>query len=249
LFAINVGLWSQLEDVVAGGQNAYMALKYAPFPVIGAPSGMALGGGCEILLHCDALQAHSELYMGLVEVGVGVVPAWGGCKEMLTRWISESKRPGGSMVAVGKVFEMIGTAKVAKSAAEARDMLYLRPHDRITMNRDRLLENAKAYALEMAQDYKVPTPKEFSLPGGVAKVALSMAVKGFVKAGKATPYDEVVSAKLADVLSGGDVDMTDKQTEEGILKLEREAFLSLLRNRQTQDRMEHILSTGKPLRN
>ena len=249
LFAVNVGMWPQIQEMVEGGQNAYMALKYAPFPVIGAPSGMALGGGCEVLLHCDAIQAHSELYMGLVEVGVGLVPAWGGCKEMLTRWITESKRPGGAMVAVGKVFEMIGTAKVAKSAAQAREMLFLRGGDRITMNRDRVLAEAKALALEKAQGYAAPTPVEISLPGGVAKVAMTMAVKGFVKAGKATPYDEVVSAKLSEVLSGGDVDMTDKQSEEDILKLERKAFVSLLHNRGTWDRMEHILATGKPLRN
>lgn len=249
LFAVNVGMWPQIQEMVEGGQNAYMALKYAPFPVIGAPSGMALGGGCEVLLHCDAVQAHSELYMGLVEVGVGLVPAWGGCKEMLTRWVTESKRPGGAMVAVGKVFEMIGTAKVAKSAAQAKEMLFLRAGDKITMNRDRLLADAKAVALEKAQNYQVPTPVEISLPGGVAKVAMTMAVKGFVKAGKATPYDEVVSAKLSEVLSGGDVDMTDKQTEEDILKLERKAFVSLLHNRGTWDRMEHILATGKPLRN
>ncbi len=249
LFAINLGLWSQMQEVVEMGQKAYMALKYAPFPVVAAPSGMALGGGCEILLHCDAVQAHAELYMGLVEVGVGLIPGWGGCKEMITRWITESKRPGGSMVAVGKVFEMIGTAKVAKSAAEAKDMLYLRPHDRITMNKDRLLADAKAYVLELAQNYAPPEPKEISLPGGVAKVAMSMAVKGFVKAGKATPYDEVVSAKLAHILSGGDIDMTDKIKEEEILALEREAFATLLHNRETLDRMEHILETGKPLRN
>ena len=249
LFAVNIGLWDQIAEMVKGGQDAYQALKYAPFPVVGAPSGMALGGGCEVLLHCDAVQAHAEFYTGLVEVGVGVVPAWGGCKEMLVRWLTASKRPGGSMVAIGKVFEMIGTAKVAKSAMEAQEMLFMREGDAITMNRDRLLADAKEKALTLVEDYHPPVPQELSLPGGVAKVAMNMAVKGFVKSGKATAYDEVVSEKLAGILSGGDTDITDKQTEDTILKLEREAFMDLLHNRKTLDRMEHILSTGKPLRN
>jgi 3-hydroxyacyl-CoA dehydrogenase len=249
LFAANMGMWSDIDTLVRQGQQTYKALKYAPFPVVAAPSGMALGGGCEILMHSDAIQAHSELYTGLVEVGVGLVPAWGGCKEMLTRWLTASNRPGGSMVALSKVFELIGTAKVAKSAMEAKDMLILRQNDRITMNRDRLLADAKARALELAQNYQVPQEVELSLPGGVARVAMSMAVKGMVKAGKATPYDEVVSTKLAYVLSGGDTDMTDKQDEDYILKLEADSFIDLIRRPGTLARMEHILSTGKPLRN
>lgn len=249
LFAVNIGLWPQIEDMVKGGQDAYQALKYAPFPVVGAPSGMALGGGCEVLLHCDAVQAHAEFYTGLVEVGVGVVPAWGGCKEMMTRWLTASKRPGGAMVAIGKVFEMIGTAKVAKSAMEAQEMLFMREGDRITMNKDRLLADAKERTLELVEGYTVPEPHPLSLPGTVAKVAMNMAVKGFVKSGKATAYDEVVSEKLSGILSGGDTDITDTQTEDSILALERQAFMELLHNRETLDRMEHILATGKPLRN
>ena len=124
-------------------------MKYAPFPVVGAPAGMALGGGCEILLHCDAVQAHAETYMGLVEVGVGVVPGWGGCKELTTRWATNPKRPGGPMPGVAKVFETISTAQVATSAEEAREALFLRESDGITMNRDRLLADAKAKALAL----------------------------------------------------------------------------------------------------
>ncbi|HNZ96830.1 MAG TPA: 3-hydroxyacyl-CoA dehydrogenase/enoyl-CoA hydratase family protein, partial [Thermoanaerobaculia bacterium] len=147
LFAANIALWPAIEALIAEGQRVYKALKYAPFPVVGAPSGMALGGGCEILLHCDAIQAHAESYIGLVEVGVGVVPGWGGCKEMLARWITNPKRPGGPMPPVAKVFEMISTAQVSTSAEEAREMLILREGDGITMNRDRLLADAKAKAL------------------------------------------------------------------------------------------------------
>jgi 3-hydroxyacyl-CoA dehydrogenase len=249
LFVANVGLWSELDKFIDEGQKTYNALKYAPFPVVGAPSGMALGGGCEVLLHCDAIQAHAESYIGLVEVGVGLIPAWGGCKEMLSRWMLHSKRPGGSMVAVGKVFELIGTAQVAKSAFEAKENLFLRPADQITMNRDRLLFEAKAKALELSVNYIPPGPVELSLPGGVARVALSMAVKGFVKIGKASAYDEIVAKKLADVLSGGDTDISDKQGEQYLSQLEREGFMALIKNPKTLARMEHILETGKPLRN
>ncbi len=249
LFAANTALWQQIEESVAGGQQTYKALKYSNFPVVAAPSGMALGGGCEVLLHCDAIQAHAESYVGLVEVGVGLVPAWGGCKEMITRWLNNNRRPGGSMVALAKVFEIIGTAKVAKSAFEAKEMLFFREGDQITMNRDRLLADAKAKALSMVKDYKPPVEQEIQLPGGVAKVAMLMAVKGMVKAGKATAYDEEIAKKLANILSGGDTDISDKMNENAILDLERAAFMTLIRDARTLARMEHILETGKPLRN
>ena len=137
------------------------SLKYAPFPVVGAPSGMALGGGCEILLHCAAVQAHAETYMGLVEVGVGVIPGWGGCKEMTTRWATNPQRPGGPMPGVAKVFETISMAQVSTSAEEGKEALFLRPTDGITMNRDRLLADAKAKALALvAAGYKPPEEVE-----------------------------------------------------------------------------------------
>ena len=179
LFAVNIALWPQVEQTVQEGQETYKALKYAPFPVIGAPSGMALGGGCEILLHCDAVQAHAETYMGLVEVGVGVIPGWGGCKEMLTRATLNKKRPGGPMPPIAQVFETISIAKVAKSADEARDLMFLRPTDGITMNRDRLLADAKAKALELAANYTPPEPVKLRLPGPTARAALGLAVDGF----------------------------------------------------------------------
>lgn len=246
LFAINLGLWPVIEETVRSGQVAYKALKYAPFPVVGAPSGLALGGGCEILLHCDGLEAHAESYIGLVEVGVGFVPAWGGCKEMLRRWTANKKRPGGGMVAVAKVFEMLGTAKVAKSAFEAKEMQILEEDDGIQMNRDRVLAAAKARALELAKDYQAPEPVEFRLPGGAARVSMNMAVKAMVKIGKATEYDEEVAKKLAFILSGGD---DGDCSEDDLYKLEYDAFMGLIRNPKTWARMEHIMTTGKPLRN
>src|SRR3546814_912341 len=131
LFAVNVALWPQIEALVKAGQDAYKAIKYAPFPVVSAPSGMALGGGCEVLLHSAAVQAHAETYCGLVEVGVGLVPGWGGCKEMLLRATADEKRPGGPLPPIGRVFETIGTARVAKSAAEAKELLYSTEESRV----------------------------------------------------------------------------------------------------------------------
>ena len=250
LFAANIALWPAIEEIVEGGQKTYKALKYAPFPVVGAPSGMALGGGCEILLHCDAVQAHAETYMGLVEVGVGIIPGWGGCKEMLQRWLGLKRRPGGPMPAIGKVFETISTAQVSKSAALAKELLYLRAEDGITMNRDRLLADAKAKVLALAEGYQPPAEFEFRLPGPTGKLALDMAVDGAAGAGKATPHDITVSKTLAEVLTGGpNGDVTVVLKEDDILALERSNFMRLAKNPKSLARMEHMLETGKPLRN
>lgn len=249
LFAANIGMWDLIGQLVERGQKVYQALKFAPFPVVGVPAGMALGGGCEILLHCDAIQAHAESYVGQVETGVGLVPAWGGCTELLARWLNNPNRAGGAMVAIGKVFEIVAMAKVSKSAEEARDMLIIRPNDRITMNRDRLLADAKAKALDMVKGYKPPEPYTFSLPGPVARAALMMAVKGLVMAGKATAYDEVIAKKLMVILSGGDTDISETVSEEQLLLLERQEFMTLVHQPKTLARMEYTLETGKPLRN
>ncbi|MEO0394213.1 MAG: 3-hydroxyacyl-CoA dehydrogenase family protein [Pseudomonadota bacterium] len=247
MFAANIALWPQVEESVRVGQQVYKALKYAPFPVVGAPSGMALGGGCEILLHCDAVQAHAETYTGLVEVGVGLIPGWGGCKEMLARHFANPKRPGGPMPAVSQAFETIGTAKVAKSAIEAQELLYFKPGDGVTMNRDRVLFDAKQTALTLAQDYTPPEEPVFNLPGAAAETIFNTTVDGFALQGKATPHDVVVSAHLAKVLSGKD--MTVEMTEDEVLELELVEFMKLVRTAGTLDRIEHMLSTGKPLRN
>jgi 3-hydroxyacyl-CoA dehydrogenase len=249
LFASNIAMWDFVEMGLSGGQDAYLGLKYAPFPVVGAPSGMALGGGCEILLHCDAVQAHSETYMGLVEVGVGLLPGWGGCKEMVTRWMCNEKRPQGPMPALQKAFEPISLATVSRSAEQARDHLFLLPRDRITMNRDRLLADAQARVLELADDYVPPEPVTLHLPGATARAALSLAVEGFKAVGLASEHDARIAMAVADVITGGDTDITDEVTEQDLLKLERKAFMSLLRTAPTVARLEHMLSTGKPLRN
>jgi 3-hydroxyacyl-CoA dehydrogenase len=249
LFAANVAAWPAIETMLKEGQDAFRAIKYAPFPVVGAPTGLALGGGCEVLLHCDAIQAHAETYMGLVEVGAGIVPGWGGCKELLARWFARKDRPQGPMPAIAQTFETIALAKVSTSAAEARDLLYLGPNDAITMNRDRVLADAKAKAIALASGYRPPTPPTFVLPGPTARTALALAVDDLVKSGKATPYDRVVALALAEVLSGGDTDITEAVDENAILALERRAALALIHNPQTLARIEHLLETGKPLRN
>lgn len=249
LFAANAAMWPVIENSISEGQNALMKLKYAPFPVVAAPAGMALGGGCEIVLAADAVQAHSESYMGLVEVGVGVIPGFGGCKELVMRAMNNKKRPGGAMPALSMVFENISTAKVATSAAEARDMMILRPGDGVSMNRKRVLADAKKKALELADGYESPERQETQLPGATAAAAFDMAVSGFVTMGRATAYDAEVSAQVARVLSGGDTDITEVVTEKKLLQLEQEGFMTLIKNEKTLDRIEHMLTTGKPLRN
>ena len=249
IYGANIAGWGQLETLIKGGQDTFMKMKYADFPVVGAPSGMALGGGCESILHCNAVQAHSETYMGLVEVGVGVVPGWGGCKELLLRWWNNKRRPGGPMPPISKAFEFISTAKTSASAAEAKEMLLLRHTDGISMNKDRLLADAKARALSMVADYEVPEQDPIRLPGPTAKAALSMALDGFRQQGMASEYDCEVGLHLADVLSGGDTDVTEEITEQDLLDLERQAFAALVKKPKTLDRIEHMLATGKPLRN
>ncbi len=268
IFMINIAMWAQVENFISRGQKVFMDLKFATFPMVSAPSGMALGGGCEILLASDAVQAHAETYCGLVEVGVGLLPGWGGCKEMILRfqerekqafknnlekidkqslWFSPDTTPVG---AVRKAFEVIGMATVAKSAFEAVDIGYFRDSDGISMNRDRLLYDAKQRAMELAKDYTPPEKVDnIRLGGAGAKMALDLAVSDLRKSGKATPYDVVVSDHLATVLSGGSADYTETLSEDDMLKLELTEFMKLLKHDGTLDRIEHMLSTGKPLRN
>ncbi|MGW8136575.1 3-hydroxyacyl-CoA dehydrogenase NAD-binding domain-containing protein [Sphingomonas zeae] len=249
MFAVNIAAWGEVDKLVVAGQQAYKALKYAPFPVVAAPAGMALGGGCEILLHADAIQAHAESYIGLVETGVGLVPGWGGNGELIDRLAKSPKMPKGPMPAVMKAFETISTAQVSRSAALAKDLGYLRGGDGITMNRDRLLADAKQKALSLVEGYQAPEKPVFRLPGAAGRVAFNGAVADFVKKGVATPYDVVVAGRLANIVTGGEADIIDEVSEDQLLKLERAAFMESVKDARTQARVEHMLETGKPLRN
>jgi 3-hydroxyacyl-CoA dehydrogenase len=210
---------------------------------------MALGGGCEVLLHSDAVQAHAESYIGLVEAGVGLIPAWGGTTTLLKRWAANKTSPRGPVPAVARAFEIISTAQTSKSAAEAQDMLLLQPSDGITMNRDRLLADAKARALGMVDGYKPVEPVALKLPGAAGRASLKMAMDGFAAIGKATPHDVVVCAGLAEILTGGPADPIEETPEDNLYRLERSVFMRLIRHPASLARIRHTLETGKPLRN
>ncbi len=239
LLAAQEGEWDELSAAIHRFQQANMALKYAPKPVVAAPFGMTLGGGCEIALHAARVQASAELYMGLVEVGVGVIPGGGGCKELLIR-CGEAK----------KAFELIGFAKVSSSAADARDLGLLRDGDGVTMNPERLIDDAKTEALALVHHYAPGAPRtDIKVEGDAGYALLKVGVWMARQGDYISDYDTVVGEKLAYVLSGGRLTGEQTVSEQYLLDLEREAFLSLCGNPQTQARMQHMLKTGKPLRN
>ena len=231
--------WDELNAFVNDFQQLNMSLKYAPKPVVGAPFGMALGGGCEIPLHCTRLQASAELYMGLVEVGVGVIPAGGGCKEMILRSRD-----------VKKTFEQIGFAKVSGSADEARGFRYLRDGDRISMNPERQVDDAKQLALSLISGYAPGAPRtDITVSGEAGYALMQMGVWMARQGGYISDYDAVIGEKLAYILSGGKLTGAPQVSEQYLLDLEREMFLSLCGRKETQQRIQHMLKTGKPLRN
>jgi 3-hydroxyacyl-CoA dehydrogenase len=242
--------WSRIEQGVKIFQDTVMLLRYSPKPVIAAPFGMTLGGGCEIALGSDRICAHAELYIGQVEVGVGLIPAGGGTKELLIR-SERVVKSGGPLPKVQHAFETIAYAKVSSSAKEAQELGFLLPEDKIIMNRDHLLYEAKQMVLEMVRKgYQQPTPREdISVPGSGGRIALEVALKGLRLAGKISSHDEIIAKKLAYVLTGGNLLIPKKVSEQYLLDLEREAFVSLCGYEKTQQRMEHMLKTGKPLRN
>jgi 3-hydroxyacyl-CoA dehydrogenase len=252
LMTAQEGEWDDIHLAVRQFQRVNMAIKYAPRPVVAAPQGMALGGGCEINLHAARIHATAEAYIGLVEVGVGLIPGGGGTKEMLIR--AGEHAAGGDNLdlthALRPIFENIATAKVSTSAEEARLLGYLRPSDLIAMNRDRQIADAKQTALAMVHaGYHPPAPGEIRVLGeeflALAKLAVHMMVRGEY----ATEYDGVVARKLAYILAGGGITAAQNVPEQYILDLEREAFVSLCGERKTQERIAHTLKTGKPLRN
>lgn len=248
LLAANSRSWWAISDMIHQGHQAFMGLKYAPFPVVTSLASMALGGGCEINLHADAVVAHSESYPGLVEAGIGVLPGWGGCKELLWRHVGHEAK-GGPMPGIGKVFEYISLAKVAGSAEEAREMRILNEKSLIVMNRRRVLAEAKALCEKLSEGYAAPQRTTIRLPGEGGFTALKLAIDSAVASGKALAHDVVVSEALAHVLTGGDTDITRELQEEDILRLEHDYFMELAKTEGTRNRIEHMLTTSKPLRN
>jgi 3-hydroxyacyl-CoA dehydrogenase len=247
---VGEGQWKQIETMVRRFQDTTMSVRRAPFPVVGAPHGLALGGGCEFVLHCDRVQAHAELYMGLVEVGVGLIPGGGGTKELLFRFTEELMPYEGAdpFEAVKRAFGLIAMATTSTSAPEARNLGFLRREDRISMNRDTLIADAKARVLDLAPDYVVPAMKTIRAMGTEAIGNLHYALWSFKEGGQASDHDVRIGNEVAYVLCGGDGPPRDV-SEQDILDLEREAFLKLLGTKETQARIEAMLKTGKPLRN
>jgi len=244
------GNWDEVDMMIRAFQGATMALKHADVPVVVAPAGLALGGGCEIALHADRVQAAAETYIGLVEVGVGLIPAGGGTKEMLARAMESAPPTADPLRPVQGVFETIAFAKVSTSGPDARRLGYLRDADSISMNRDRLQQDAKAVALARVPEYVRPLPRcAIRVGGSNLLAALKLGVHLAWRAGRISDHDAIVGRKLAWILAGGDAPHATTLTEQQLLDLEREAFLSLCGERKTQERIAHTLKTGKPLRN
>ncbi len=240
-----------LEMVSKTFQDLTQAIKYAPFPVVAAPFSLTLGGGFEMIAPCDQIVALAELYCGAVEVGVGLIPGAGGNLRVLSNFL-ENLPPSrlGPMVAVQKAFETIAFAKISTSAHEAKKLGYLRPDNPIVLSRRHQIAVAKEMVLTLAADYKPPLPPELRLPGKGGRLAIKVAIKGFRMAGTISEHDALIASGLARVLTGGErANGIDPVDEQYLLDLEREVFVSLAGEPLSQDRMAHMLKTGKPLRN
>jgi 3-hydroxyacyl-CoA dehydrogenase len=259
LMSAQEGEWDEIDMAIRQFQGMTQAIKFSPKPVVLAPFGMTLGGGCEMSLHAAARQPHAELYMGLVEVGVGLLPGGGGCKEMLLRAVdsASSIRHGGRgesvelMEAMKKAFELIAMGKVGTSADEARGYGFLSKADRITMNRERVLSDAKSRTLELLRaGYEPPVMQtDIAAPGENMLAMLKLGVYMMRQGELITEYEQKLGTKIAEVLCGADVTSGTPVSEQYVLDLEREAFKSLCGERKTQERIQHTLKTGKTLRN
>jgi 3-hydroxyacyl-CoA dehydrogenase len=243
----------QIEKSVEALQDLLMAFRFVPKPVVSAPHGQTLGGGLEVCLHSDRIVAAGETYMGLVEVGVGLIPAGGGTKEMVRRLVSPPLHAAPNtppLPFLQKAFEQIALAKTATSALEAKEMAFLTENDRIVMNADHLISAAKREALDLADGY---TPPEHAnnvyAAGRTARAALEMGVKTMQWAHYASEYDGVIAGHVARILTGGNLSLPQWVPEEYLLNLEKKAFLGLLKQEKTHERIEALLKTGKPMRN
>lgn len=246
------GDWAQLDALVKNMQDILMRVRYSPKPVVAAPAGLALGGGAEILMSSNRIVASGELYAGLVEIGAGVIPAGGGTKEMLRRILNPMMRTKGvePLPILQRIFEQIGMAKVATSAEEARQLGILGPCDRIVLNRDLLLAEAKREVIHMLETgYAPPVPEKIYAAGRDALAALRVGIYMMQQGGYITEHERLIAGKLAYVMTGGELSSPTWVDEQYILDLEREAFLSLCGEEKTRQRMWNLLQTGKVLRN
>jgi 3-hydroxyacyl-CoA dehydrogenase len=251
--AVKENRFADLEKMIAGLQYGLLNLRYAPFPVVAAPFGLALGGGCELCLASDRTVAHTELYMGLVEIGVGLLPAGGGCLNLWRKFLG-SVPAAVTDLDLAKffipVFMSIAMAKVSMSAAEARANGFLGPGDRIVFNRDHLIGEAKKEVLKMLDDgYAPPVKGRIKVLGQAAQGMVAAQISDMASGGFVSEYDAFLARRIAYVISGGDVRDNAEVTDDVILSLERQAFIDFLKEEKTQARIEHMLKTGKPLRN
>jgi 3-hydroxyacyl-CoA dehydrogenase len=245
--------WEELDMIGRLFQSSVMSLRYSPKPVVVAPFQMVFGGGCEMVLHADRARAAAETYIGLVEVGVGIIPAGCGTKEMLVRAMDSIPKDSDAdpFPFLKRAFETIALAKVATSAEEARSLGFLTADDTISMNSDRLIADAKKEVLALAASgYVAPQQRTDILALGLPALStLKLGIHQMKRAGYISDHDAEIGAQLARILTGGDLNHATRVSEQYLLDLEREAFLSLIGTRKTQERMAHMLKTGKPLRN
>jgi len=250
LQAKQAGEWSRVVTAVENFQRTAVGIRYQPFPVVTAAFGRTLGGGCEFMLYSDKVVAHHELYAGLVEVGVGLIPAGGGTTELLKRAMNKLEGEADPLPFIREAFKTIGMAKVSESAAKAQELNYLRSSDTIVMNRDLQLRVAKEEARTLADaGYRPPAKENVRVLGQTALAAMKLMLYIMDESRFITEYDRVVAERVAFVLAGGDLSEEQEVPEEYLLKLERDAILECLQDERTMARMEHMLKTGKPLRN
>ncbi|MGJ3240292.1 MAG: 3-hydroxyacyl-CoA dehydrogenase NAD-binding domain-containing protein [Anaerolineae bacterium] len=239
-----------IEKAITELQDLTMRMKYSAKPVIAAPAGRALGGGVELIMAANAVVAHMETYVGLVEAGVGFVPAGGGCKELVRRHVNPVVASGADPhPPLRKVFETIATATVAESAKQAKELGFLDADDKIVLNRDMLLGEAKAFALVYARTYEARDPEPVYAAGRDQYAGLMLGVAGFVESGFASEHDALIAKKLATILTGGAIAQPTHLPQQVFLNLERQAFMELAMTPKTMERVMHMLQTGKPLRN
>jgi len=251
LMAIMEEEWEEIDLIIRQFQKMNMLFRYSSKPVVAAPFGMALGGGCEVSIHADQMVASAETYMGLVEAGVGLIPAGGGTKEMLLRAMSNIPAGAVELPFLKTAFETIAMAKVSTSGEEARQLGFMKPNDLVIVNGDHQIHYAKQAVIGLADSgYRQPQERsDIPVMGRDGLAAVKLLVGGMREGGFISEHDEVIALKTAHIMTGGDITVKQNVSEQYLLQLEREAFLSLCGMRPTQERIKHMLEKGKPLRN